>query len=188
MSNNNYNGEDRNGQLRTSTSDVRVVREISTTEPVTLAEAKNYLRIQNDADDALITSVITNARRHAERFLNSDIVPKQREVYYTTVDEDINLYYAPITSVTSVAAEGETLVLDESYEVLGLANPVIRILSGGVDKITISYTTAGLDPSDVKMGVLCLIAWLYYGRTAKMGTNYKSWLSPFKTYGYYGVR
>lgn len=35
-------------------------------EPITLADAKNYLRVEHDADDELITSLITGARREVE--------------------------------------------------------------------------------------------------------------------------
>jgi uncharacterized phiE125 gp8 family phage protein len=35
-------------------------------EPLSLAEAKNYLRVQHDADDALIAAMISAARMQAE--------------------------------------------------------------------------------------------------------------------------
>lgn len=36
-------------------------------EPLSLTDAKNYLRVQHDADDALITSMISAARMQVER-------------------------------------------------------------------------------------------------------------------------
>lgn len=39
-------------------------------EPVSLSEAKNHLKVDNDADDALITLYITAAREHCEDYLN----------------------------------------------------------------------------------------------------------------------
>lgn len=38
------------------------------TEPLTLTEAKSYLRVETTADDAVITSLITAARQWAEQF------------------------------------------------------------------------------------------------------------------------
>ena len=178
----------RDNKVRLSTSDLRVVRETSTTEPVTLAEAKNYLRIVNSDDDALITSMITNARRQCERYLNSDIVPKERVVYYDYLSEDINLYYAPIASISSITVDGVAQVADEGYELLGLDNPLVSLQNRIAEKVEITYTTAGLPAEDVNIGVLACIAWLYYGRDAVMSTNYKAWLSPFKIFGYYGIR
>ena len=39
------------------------------TEPVTLAEAKEYARIDGSAEDALITSLIKMARLHCESYM-----------------------------------------------------------------------------------------------------------------------
>ena len=173
-------------------ADIRVVRETSTTEPVTLAEARNYLRITNTQDDDLVASMITSARRQAEEYINSDIVPKERIYYLTKLTEGINLPYAPIASVDSFTIDGTAQTVNEGYEILGLDNPVIS-LNGSMygeqaQKVEITYTTAGITSNDIKIGILALIAWMYHGRDAKMSTNYKSWLSPFKTVGYYGIR
>lgn len=178
----------RNVDTRSLGADVRVVSELGTTEPTTLAEAKNYLRIDNVADDALITSMITNARRRAEKYLNSDIISKEREVYYPVLNCEVNLYYSPISTITEVEVDGVVQTIDEGYETLGLDNPLVRILSSGSEKVKISYTTAGRDNDEIKLGVLALIAENYYGRTDKVNTNWKLWLSPFKVYGFYNVR
>ena len=171
-----------------SSSDLRIVRETTTTEPVTLEEAKNYLRINNTQDDTLIQSMITNARRQAEIYINSDIVPKERIVHYDTLNEDINLYYAPVASVDTVTIDGVAATLDDEYELVGLDNPLFRLANQYGEKVQITYTTAGRPAADIKIGVLCYLASLYYQREAKMPTNWKQWLSPFKVYGYYGVR
>lgn len=176
---------------RTSTSDLRIVREVTgSTEPVTLAEAKNYLRITNTQDDTLITSMIESARKNVERWLNSDIVPKERQVFYDNLTEEINLYYAPIASITSVTVEGTAQVLDEGYEVIGLDNPLIRLINNGgfAERVQIVYTTSGVSDASIKQAVLCYIAFLYHGRDSKVNTNWKAFASPYKIYGYYGVR
>jgi uncharacterized phiE125 gp8 family phage protein len=43
-----------------------ILIEAPASEPLSLADAKNYLRVAHDADDALIASMITAARIHAE--------------------------------------------------------------------------------------------------------------------------
>ena len=182
--------------------DIRIISTIGTEEPVTLAEAKNYLRINNTQDDDLITSYITNARLRAERYLNSDIVSKQRLVYLLNIDQPINLMYAPIASIDMVTINGETQNEGEGYDIRGLDNPLIEFdtyndafnyrvnsYSGNVaERVEITYTTAGLDFSLIKPGVLALIAELYYGRTEPIKTNWRAFLSPFKSFGYYGTR
>ena len=170
---------------RITSIDVREVATIPSnpTEPVTLDEAKNWLRIDTTADDTLITNLIISARRKAERYLNRDIVAKQREAYWTYVDEDINLPYTT-NGVTSVSVDGNALTLNTDYEVLGLDNPKIRILNNPVEKVQINYTTANFSNSEIEIGILMLIEESYHGHK----TMWKSILSPFKVFGYYGVR
>lgn len=169
--------------------DIRIISTIGTTEPVTLAEVKNYLRLNNTQDDDLINDIIVNARMRAERYINSDIVSKQRQVYLPAVNEPIQLPYAPITSVDTVNINGTAQTVNEGYFARGLEdNPRIEFNVGGADRVDITYTTSGLDASLVKQGVLALCAELYYGRTEVYKTNWRSFLSPFKIFSYYGTR
>lgn len=168
--------------------DNKIISTIGITEPVTLLEVKNYLRITNSRDDDFINSIIPNARIRAERYLNSDIVSKQRREYFDNICEAINLRYAPITQVDSVLIDGETMAVDVDYTVEGLDNPLFKLEQSSADKVTITYTTAGIDASLVKPGVLALVAELYHSRTEKVSTNWRSFLSPFKVFGYHGVR
>lgn len=167
--------------------DLRIIQTLGTTEPVLLDETKNYLRVTDDSDDALITQMIVNARLQAEKFINSDIRAKERKIYLTCIEDEINLPYAPVTSVASVTVDGVALG-EDAYELLGLDNPVLRLANLPAQKVEITYTTIGIDNESIRQGVFALAAWLYYGRTAKMATNWKSWLSPFKIFGYYGTR
>ena len=183
----NYNGIGKYQPRFTSTDDT-VVSVIGTTEPVTLAEAKNYLRLNNTQDDDLITSLIENARLDAEKYLNSDIVSKQRTTYYNYLDTPVNLKYAPINSVDTVTIDGETHTVEEGYTVNGLDNPKVDVT--GTD-IQITYTTTGITDGSIKIGILALIAWKYYQRGASekgINTNWKSFLSPYRVFGFYGQR
>lgn len=168
--------------------DNQIISTIGITEPVTLLEVKNYLRITNTRDDDYINSIIPNARIRAERYLNSDIVSKQRREYFACISEPINLRYSPITSVDLVVIDGETMTVDTDYTVEGLDNPLFKLEQSSADKVTITYTTAGIDASLVKPGVLALVAELYHSRTEKVTTNWRSFLSPFKVFGYYAIR
>jgi uncharacterized phiE125 gp8 family phage protein len=168
--------------------DNKIISTIGVTEPVTLAEVKNYLRITNTRDDDYINSIIPNARIRAERYLNSDIVSKQRREYFAEISEAINLRYAPIASVDTVVIDGETMTVDTDYTVEGLDNPLFKLEQTIAEKVSITYTTSGMDASLVKPGVLSLVAELYHSRTEKVTTNWRSFLSPFKVFGYHGVR
>lgn len=171
---------------------------------VTVADAKNYLRINNDVDDALILNIRNNAIMHCERYLNSDILAKQRQLFLSAIDEPINLPYAPIASVETVIVQGNTLTLGDDYRILGLDNPYLTFEEESYlnaqpysnrtsrfvvrTELDITYTTTGLVDDMVKQGVLCNIAWKYYQRDSKVPTNWKDFLSPFKIYGFYGTR
>ena len=168
--------------------DNQIISTIGVTEPVTLTEVKNYLRITNTRDDDYINSIIPNARIRAEKYLNSDVVSKQRREYFACISEAINLRYSPITSVDLVVIDGVTMTVDTDYTVEGLDNPLFKLEQSSADKVTITYTTAGIDASLVKPGVLALVAELYHSRTEKVTTNWRSFLSPFKVFGYHGVR
>lgn len=171
--------------------DVRVVRETSTTEPVTTDEAKNYLRLDwADADEPnelnLLRTIISTARKRVERYLHSDIVPKERQLHYPYWEGDINLMYAPLDNnvTVTVTVDGQSTT---AFELLGFENPKFRLNDAGRN-VEISYTTAGRIEDEIKQAVLCCIAEIYYGRDAKMMTNWKMFAAPFKVYGYYGVR
>lgn len=54
-----------------------------TTEPITLSDAKDYLRIIFTDEDALITSLITRARAEAERITHRAFATQQVQLVYT---------------------------------------------------------------------------------------------------------
>ena len=152
MGNNYFNN---NYSNRRTSVDVSVVRETSTTEPVTTDEVKNYLRLDwADGDEpaelALITTLITTARKRVERYIHSDIVPKERQLSYPLLEGDINLMYAPIdTSVAiTISVEGEATT---EFETIGFDNPIFRLnVPGRNTNVQISYTTAGRINDEIK--------------------------------------
>ena len=182
-----YFQDNRNENLGFNT-DVKVV---STNDApssiVSLNEAKLYMSVTNTQEDVMITSMITNAILQAENYLNRDILGKTREMYLVEVCEPINLYYPPIEAVNSVSVDGRTLTLETEYEVLGLDNPAIRFINGNAEKVLINYTTKGISDQSVRQGILALTSWLYDRGDNGSRTNWKSFLSPFKTFGYYGT-
>ena len=177
------------GNARNPIQDVRVVSVIDSTEPVTLAEVKNYLRITNSEDDALITSQISAAREIAESYLSRDILPRSRQAFFNRVTEPFTLSWAPIdTSVDiTITVEGEPWT---EFEVKGFNNPTIvmnyQLEENGdfyvvtTRDVLVSYTTLGINDANIKQGVLACVAFLYYGRDAKMATNYTNFLAPHR--------
>lgn len=50
-------------------------------EPVTLQEAKLFLKIDHDAEDALITSIIAAARESAEKYLQLALITRKASLF-----------------------------------------------------------------------------------------------------------
>src|SRR5579884_3684274 len=51
-------------------------------EPVALADAKNYLRVDITNDDTLVTGLITAARAHAEEFMRRSLITQTWKLAY----------------------------------------------------------------------------------------------------------
>ena len=71
--------------------DVAVLSEIIS-EPITLSEAKNYLRVDYSEDDALITALITSARVRLEQYAGVAMTERTLQVI-AYVDDLIELPY-----------------------------------------------------------------------------------------------
>lgn len=150
-------------------------------EPVTLDQAKNWLRLDNNTDDdARISSLITTARRRAERYINKDIIAKNREVFWTVIDEDVNLPYT-VDTISTITVDGETTT---DYELLGSGNAILRLYQLPADKVDVAYATTDYINSEIQNGILMLVEEMYYN----IKTQWKLVLSPFRVFAHYGVK
>lgn len=75
---------------------------------ISLADAKNYLRVDDDLtdDDAQITSMIKSSLAYVERYTNHILFA--REKTYLFQDCEVRVYDYPINSVTSPTEDLET--------------------------------------------------------------------------------
>ena len=162
----------------------------SNSDIISLAEVKNYLRVTNTQDDIEIQDMLDNSIDAIERYLEQDILAKDRRMYLESVIDPFQLYYAPLGSVgvSEVSVDGEVL-LESSYELLGIEDPKVDLMNFPAEKVNVRYTTKGItDLSKLKQGIKARVAWLYWGRDSKVSTNWKAYLSPYKRYAYYGVK
>lgn len=114
-------------------------------EPITVAEARQYLRITTTTQDSLISALITSARMRLEKFCNLSFGAKTIQVYYDSVNDWRELPYQPFATITSVEdLDGNALQYEErgtvyksfkcfgesgvivTYEVLGILNEGIK--------------------------------------------------------------
>lgn len=154
-------------------------------EIITLGDVKNYVRIDSDDDNAIITNMITQARIWCENYISRDIVPKNRTYYMDSTSGLFDLPFAPVATIESVTVEGEAA----TYTEYGLDDLSIELDGGPSNNVKITYTTAGLNDGLIKQALLQMVSNLYDNRAdfvtgtivSDIPTNVKSILSGYKT-------
>ena len=149
----------------------RVVAPVS--EPLTLSEAKLYLRVDHGNEDVLINDLIVAARMTAEHWLKRSLMTQSWKLAYDDcVPEEVYLPMGPVNSVSSVAivdSEGGTDTLDSDHYTLSANKDVLAFdtVPSGF-RIEIVYATGYGDatavPRPIKLGMLSHIAAMYDGR------------------------
>ena len=76
-------------------------------EPITLAEAKQHLRVSTTDQDTLITALIQAAREYVELYCGRSLITQTREqtddsFYDAAWHHAQRLYYGPVQSITSI--------------------------------------------------------------------------------------
>lgn len=139
-------------------------------EPVTLAEAKIYLRVDGADEDSLISDLIVSARMSAEYWLKSSLITQSwRLVYNDYLDSEIILPMPPIVSINSVVVtnrDATTQAISPSNYYLNAAKNKLlfdNYVSGFSIEINYNtgYGTAAQIPQPIKYGILAHIAALY---------------------------
>jgi len=102
-------------------------------EPLTVAEAKEHLRVTFDDDDTLIDSLITAARKWLEEETYRQLVTATWDLVldrFPSGQQPIRIPRAPLASVTSItytdiAGDSQTLTVSEDYVVSATREPGI---------------------------------------------------------------
>jgi len=156
-------------------------------EPVSLAEAKAFLRLDDTAEDALVTTLITAARLHVEGTTARALIAQTWRLVLDgwPTDRAVRLPVAPLMSLTAVTAydaAGDGHELDLSQFDIDAATP--RLLVPGdiagmpslrerqglqIDYVA-GYSADPEDvPADLKQAVLALVAyWFEHRDTASL--------------------
>jgi hypothetical protein len=171
------------------------------TEPVTLAEAKEYARIDGFNEDTLITSLIKMARIHCESYIGKSIVLKTVTIDSFTFPYQFQMPYGPLTNEANIS---KCVTIDENnvetplqYRVNAGLFPKLFILGGAQSyKFKLVYT-AGFTtvPDDIKLAIKMMVNTLYERRedvvvgtiVADFPLGVKALLMPYKTYNWFGA-
>lgn len=145
-------------------------------EPITLAEAKLYLRVDGSMEDTLIGNMITVARMAAEAYLARSLVTQIWKLGYDDyLLSHTRLLMSPvqsITSVTLVARDDTTTTVDNSTFYLNARKDTLIFdaspFAHRVEVVYVAgYGNASAVPEAIKQGMYLHIAALYANRSAK---------------------
>ncbi len=109
-------------------------------EPLTVAEAKLFLRVSDSVDDDLIASLVTAARQHAEDYTRRALVAQTWAKSYDGFPEYFVLPKAPLISVSSIK------YLDENGDEQTLASDQYRLYQPTTDPAHITPEYGGSWP------------------------------------------
>lgn len=155
-----------------------ILENISTsiTEPVTLIEVKEHLRIEENHEDDYLTVLIKAAREQAEAYCET-VIPSQ--LFRLTLDcfpSSISIQKVPLISVESISytdTAGDAQALAQYYIQRSTVSADIKPLYGesfpgtedGRDKVVIEFT-AGYDemPETIKHAIKLIAGSLYEQR------------------------
>ncbi len=160
-------------------------------EPVSLADAKSYLRVEHTTDDTLISQLIVVARQTAERYLRQSLITQSWKMVFDDYLEPITpLAYAPIQSVTSVTtydALGQPTVISSTlYRLDASKRNLVLDVSLIASRVEIVYQAgygAAVDvPAPIKQGMFLHIGRLYDKRdlSAHLSADIEALYRPFQ--------
>ena len=149
-------------------------------EPVDLAYAKTFLRVDGDAEDTLISDMIVSARHSVEALCGQAMVSRRvRQNYAPDFRAPLILKAMPVSDVNAVyavdSAGNRTLIGAQNYSVNTRCTPPVILpvgaphLPDNTAQIEVEYTAGfGPQPSDVPMplrqALLLLLAQSYEHR------------------------
>lgn len=145
-----------------------------TAQIVTLAEAKEHLRVEQDAEDALISGYIDAATGHLDGWngiLGRALALQTWEVSFDRFPAEIILPFGPVESVVSVTykdADGVTQTVDAADYDVSKPRRLVAPVPGtswptatGRDCVTVQWVAGGDIPKQAKQAALLLIGGWY---------------------------
>jgi uncharacterized phiE125 gp8 family phage protein len=152
-------------------------------EPVTLAEAKAYLRVEHDDDDDVIAALIAGARVHVEAQIRRALITQSWRLIRDAwpADGRMTVLPAPLQALTAARVyrlDGSTQAIDPQAFVVDTASAPARLSFasgappapgrpfGGIElDIDVGYGDEPSDvPADLRQAIRTLVAHWYENR------------------------
>lgn len=163
---------------------IRIVGD-AVVEPVSLTDAKNWMRISYTDDDTMIRNLLESSRLHLEKLTGLSLVNKQivanLELTGTVPNVwMVDLPYGPLVCVNSVKWKTgmntyDTLTKNEDFEIIG---GKLWLYYGGYYEIDYDCGFSTL-PEDLASDILTLTAWQYENRGKKMNADPRQSISQY---------
>ncbi len=153
------------------------------TTPISLATAKEYLKVTTTADDDLITALIVAATDFAEKYMKKDLITKTWKTFRDDfIFDEIILRRSPLQTVdrfeylvsdvlTPVPSADFYNTVETDYSRIALVDGMtwptdgdVRLQSIEIDLSTGFGATEDDIPEDIKTALLAHIAMLYANR------------------------
>lgn len=157
-------------------------------EPVSLPDAKIWMKIDYDFEDGLIKDLISASRVHLEKISGIAFVNKLIKVNLQTTGLYpgvwmVDLPYAPLICVDSVTRKTginmwSTLTKNEDYEVIG---GKLWLYAQGTYNVQYQCGYSSI-PEDLASDVLALTSWQFENRGKKMNADKNSLLSQYNNW------
>lgn len=154
----------------------RVFSNENATEPVTLAEAKLWCKIDTTEDDNLITALIKTARQMCEQYVGQSLITRTVTAVINNTNGGVYLPYGPVTSFTSLTDSEGSVITSDNYQLSGTQFP--RLLWPKYNNMTAVYVTGYATlPEEYKTAIKEQVFFLYNNRGEEIETAQLS-LSP----------
>ncbi len=147
------------------------------TEPVTLSEAKLFLRVDSSTEDSLITDMIVASRMQAENFLRRALITQTWKLSFDEyMNEEVLLPVTPVNAISSITVfdrAGTSQVIDTDVYYLSAAKDILKLdtilFAHRIEVVfTAGYGDAEDVPAPIKQGILSHIAAMYDARAGEV--------------------
>ncbi|KJV68851.1 head-tail connector protein [Candidatus Neoehrlichia procyonis] len=159
--------------------------------PITLLEAKSFLRIRHNTDDDLIMNLIAISSEYAQWYMEKSLMKQQWQLScYGSIPQKLQLPFNPIINILSVkiinSDHSETIVPTRNYYIDLYQSSITFNSIMYVNRIDIIYEagySTDIIPMQIKHGILHHVAISYKNRESETinSLNFiKDMYSPFR--------
>lgn len=162
----------------------------ATGDSVTLAEARDHLRISTTEDGTLITNFITVATRRVESLTNRKLMPQTWKVYYDKwpTGDSLEIPYPMLRSISSTGvvykdSNGDSTTFSSTAwnsDIVSMPGRLVLDYDADWPSVTLynnnpisvefqcGYTTAATVPENFKLAIKMLVGHYYENREASI--------------------